>query len=213
MKLTGQTRSTLQTSTSVAPIFTRRKDGFLGGRASLASSPPSMSLPPTAEIGLIRIDPLSPFRDPSGQPRKRILESMIALIDAYKSKVRTRARTSRAHSADTEAQTAPSGQARKFFINILALEGGPMSQECLYGNSNAEHRTEPNHHPQAEEVTTSVPTPNCFWRMMTDPGFSLLVANPALSVVTSEAFLGLTNQVQALTSMVQTIVHYLLQLI
>ncbi|RRT65569.1 hypothetical protein B296_00013873 [Ensete ventricosum] len=43
-----------------------------------------------------------------------------------------------------------------------------MSQELLSGNSNAEHRTEPNHHPQAEEVTTSVPTPNRFWRMMID---------------------------------------------
>ncbi|RRT52945.1 hypothetical protein B296_00019155 [Ensete ventricosum] len=53
---------------------------------------------------------------------------------------------------------------------------------------------EPNHPPQTEEVITLVPTPNCFWRMMIDPGFSLSVANPALSVVTLEAFLGLTNQ-------------------
>ncbi|RRT77710.1 hypothetical protein B296_00003169 [Ensete ventricosum] len=88
-----------------------------------------------------------------------------------------------------------------------------MSQECPSDNSNAEHRTEPNYPPQAEEVTTSGPTPNRFWRMMTDPGFSLPVSNPAPFVITAEAFLDLTNQVQALAGMVQTIVPYLPQLI
>ncbi|RWW56582.1 hypothetical protein BHE74_00036691 [Ensete ventricosum] len=39
--------------------------------------------------------------------------------------LRTQARTSRAHSTDTEAQTAPTGQARRFSTNIFALEGGP----------------------------------------------------------------------------------------
>ncbi|RWW10143.1 hypothetical protein GW17_00026316 [Ensete ventricosum] len=82
-----------------------------------------------------------------------------------------------------------------------------MSQEHPSSNSNAEHCMEPNHPPQTEEVTTSVLTPNCFWRMMTDPGFSPSVANPTPSVVTAKAFLGLTNQVQALAGMVQTIVH------
>ncbi|RRT64595.1 hypothetical protein B296_00016281 [Ensete ventricosum] len=48
---------------------------------------------------------------------------------------------------------------------------------------------------------------------MTDPGFPPPASNPAPFVVTAEAFLGLTNQVQALTSMVQTIVPYLPQLI
>ncbi|RWW12048.1 hypothetical protein GW17_00024303 [Ensete ventricosum] len=70
-----------------------------------------------------------------------------------------------------------------------------------------------NHPPQTEEVTTSMPTPNHFWRMMIDPGFSSSVANPAPSIVTAEAFLGLTNQVQALAGMVQTIVPYLPYLI
>ncbi|RWV83948.1 hypothetical protein GW17_00054380 [Ensete ventricosum] len=84
-----------------------------------------------------------------------------------------------------------------------------MSQEHSLGNLNAEHRTEPNHPQQAEEVTTAGPTPNRFWRMMTDPGFPPSVSNPAPFVVTAEAFLGLTNQVQALASMVQTIVPYL----
>ncbi|RWV98079.1 hypothetical protein GW17_00039096 [Ensete ventricosum] len=54
-----------------------------------------------------------------------------------------------------------------------------MSQEHPSSNPNAEHCTEPNHPPQTEEVTTSVLTPNHFWRMMTDPRFSSLVANPA----------------------------------
>ncbi|RZS20625.1 hypothetical protein BHM03_00053159 [Ensete ventricosum] len=84
-----------------------------------------------------------------------------------------------------------------------------MSQERPSGNSNAKHRTEPNHPPQAKEVTTSGPTPNRFWRMMTDPGFSPPVSNPSPFFVMAEAFLGLTNQVQALAGMVQTIVPYL----
>ncbi|RWV89877.1 hypothetical protein GW17_00047955, partial [Ensete ventricosum] len=88
-----------------------------------------------------------------------------------------------------------------------------MSQERPSGNSNVEHRTEPNHPPQAEEVTTSGPTPNCFWRMMIDPGFPPPVSNPVPFFVMVEAFLGLTNQVQALAGMVQTIVPYLPQII
>ncbi|RRT52537.1 hypothetical protein B296_00047203 [Ensete ventricosum] len=48
---------------------------------------------------------------------------------------------------------------------------------------------------------------------MTDPGFPSPASNPAPFVVTIEAFLGLTSQVQALAGMVQTIVIYLPQLI
>ncbi|RZS12266.1 hypothetical protein BHM03_00043688 [Ensete ventricosum] len=48
---------------------------------------------------------------------------------------------------------------------------------------------------------------------MTDPGFPPPVSNPAPFVITAEAFLGLTNQVQALAGMMQTIVPYLPQLI
>ncbi|RWV99096.1 hypothetical protein GW17_00038019 [Ensete ventricosum] len=77
-----------------------------------------------------------------------------------------------------------------------------MSQERLLGNSNAEHRTEPNHPQQAEEVTIAGPTPNRFWRMMTDPGFPSPASNLASFIVTTEAFLGLTKQVQALVGMV-----------
>ncbi|RRT65502.1 hypothetical protein B296_00041040 [Ensete ventricosum] len=79
-----------------------------------------------------------------------------------------------------------------------------MSQERLSGNSNAEPRTEPNHPQQAEEVTTTGPTPNRFWRMMTDPGFPPPASNPASFVVTAEAFLGLTNQVRSLASMMES---------
>ncbi|RRT46325.1 hypothetical protein B296_00025534 [Ensete ventricosum] len=74
-----------------------------------------------------------------------------------------------------------------------------MSQECLFGNSGAEHRTEPNHPQQAEEVTTAGPTPNRFWRMITDPGFPSPASSPIPFVVTAEAFLGLTNQVLLVT--------------
>ncbi|RZS27184.1 hypothetical protein BHM03_00060617 [Ensete ventricosum] len=88
-----------------------------------------------------------------------------------------------------------------------------MSQERPFGNSGAEHRSEPNHSQLTEEVTTAAPTPNRFWRMMTDPGFPSPTSNLAPFVVMAKAFLGLTNQVQALVGMVQTIVSYLPQLI
>ncbi|RRT57728.1 hypothetical protein B296_00012871 [Ensete ventricosum] len=76
--------------------------------------------------------------------------------------MRTRARTSSVYLADTEAQTAPTEQARRFSTIILALKGGHMSQEHPSGNSNVKHRAEPNHPQQAEEVTTAGPTPNRF---------------------------------------------------
>ncbi|RWW27489.1 hypothetical protein GW17_00008078, partial [Ensete ventricosum] len=88
-----------------------------------------------------------------------------------------------------------------------------MSQERPSGNLNAEHHTEPNHPQQVEEVTMAGPTPNRFWRMTTNLGFPPLVSNLAPLVVTTEAFLGLTNQVQALGGMVQTIIPYLPQFI
>ncbi|RRT39258.1 hypothetical protein B296_00058353, partial [Ensete ventricosum] len=87
-----------------------------------------------------------------------------------------------------------------------------MSQERPFGNSCVEHHSKPNHPQPTEEVTATAPTPNRFWRMMTDPGFSSPVNNPAPFVVTTEAFLGLTSQVQALAGMVLTIVSHLPQL-
>ncbi|RWV95570.1 hypothetical protein BHE74_00003151 [Ensete ventricosum] len=47
--------------------------------------------------------------------------------------------------------------------------------------------------------------------MLTNPGFFSTVANPRLSIVTTEAFLGLTHQVQALARMMQTFIPYLPQ--
>ncbi|RRT49615.1 hypothetical protein B296_00005728 [Ensete ventricosum] len=88
-----------------------------------------------------------------------------------------------------------------------------MSQERPFGNSGVEHRSEPNHPQLTKEVTTTGSTPNHFWRMMTDPRFPSPASNPAPFVVTTKAFLGLTNQVQALADMVQIIVPYLPQLI
>ncbi|RWW06101.1 hypothetical protein GW17_00030591 [Ensete ventricosum] len=88
-----------------------------------------------------------------------------------------------------------------------------MSQERPFENSDTEHRPELNHSQPTEEVTTTTPTSNHFWRMMTDPGFPSPASNPAPFIVTAEAFLGLTSQVQALAGIVQTIVLYLSQLI
>ncbi|RRT48693.1 hypothetical protein B296_00026176 [Ensete ventricosum] len=87
-----------------------------------------------------------------------------------------------------------------------------MSQERPFGNAGAELHPEPNHPQPTEEAAAAVPTPNHFWRMMTDLGFPSPASNPAPFVVTAEAFLGLTTQVQALAGMVQTIVPYLPQL-
>ncbi|RRT33261.1 hypothetical protein B296_00057015 [Ensete ventricosum] len=88
-----------------------------------------------------------------------------------------------------------------------------MSPERPIGDSGTEHRTEPDHPRPTEEATVAVPTPNRFWRMMTDPGFPSPASNLAPLMVTVEAFLGLTNQVQALAGMVQTIISYLPQLV
>ncbi|RZR90809.1 hypothetical protein BHM03_00018771, partial [Ensete ventricosum] len=49
--------------------------------------------------------------------------------------------------------------------------------------------------------------------MMTDPRFPSPASNPAPFMVTAEAFLDLTSQLQALARMVQTIVPYLPQLV
>ncbi|RZR95736.1 hypothetical protein BHM03_00024609 [Ensete ventricosum] len=84
-----------------------------------------------------------------------------------------------------------------------------MSSERPFGDSSTEHHPEPDHPRPTEEATAAVPTPNRFWRMMTDPGFPSLASNPASFMVTAKAFLGLTNQVQALAGMVQTIIPYL----
>ncbi|RZS22542.1 hypothetical protein BHM03_00055326, partial [Ensete ventricosum] len=73
-----------------------------------------------------------------------------------------------------------------------------MSPERPFGDSGTEHRPEPDHPRPTEEATVAVPTPNRFWKIMTDPGFPSPASNPAPFMVTTEAFLGLTSQVQAL---------------
>ncbi|RWW58061.1 hypothetical protein BHE74_00035104, partial [Ensete ventricosum] len=112
----------------------------------------------------------------------------------------------------TQRQAESTGQAPNLTLTFLALKGGPMSQERPFGNSGWEHHPEPNHPQPTEEVTIVVPTPYRFWRMIIDPEFPSPVSNPASFVVTIEAFLGLTSQVQPLAGMVQTIVPYLPQL-
>ncbi|RWW62285.1 hypothetical protein BHE74_00030602 [Ensete ventricosum] len=112
-----------------------------------------------------------------------------------------------------EARTVPTRRTLKICINTLALEGEPMLQERPPSNGNAEHLRESNPFPRVKEVIASAPTPNRYWRMLTDLGFSPPVVNLGLPIVTTKAFLDLTQQVQALAGMVQTIVSYLPQLI
>ncbi|RWW45999.1 hypothetical protein BHE74_00048111, partial [Ensete ventricosum] len=88
-----------------------------------------------------------------------------------------------------------------------------MSTERPLTDSSTERQAEPDHPRLAEEVAAAMPTPNHFWRMMTDPGFPSPASNPAPLMVMAEAFLGLTSQVQALAGMVHTIIPYLPQLV
>ncbi|RZR86839.1 hypothetical protein BHM03_00014121, partial [Ensete ventricosum] len=48
-----------------------------------------------------------------------------------------------------------------------------MSQERPFGDSGAEHHPEPDHPRPTEEAAVAVPTPNRFWRIMTDSGLSI----------------------------------------
>ncbi|RRT44296.1 hypothetical protein B296_00020059 [Ensete ventricosum] len=88
-----------------------------------------------------------------------------------------------------------------------------MSPERPLTDPGTERQTETDHARLAEEVAAAMPTPNRFWRMTTDPGFPSPASNPAPLMVTAEAFLGLTRQVQALAGMVHTIIPYLTQLV
>ncbi|RZS21735.1 hypothetical protein BHM03_00054408 [Ensete ventricosum] len=88
-----------------------------------------------------------------------------------------------------------------------------MSPERSFTDSGTERQTELDHPRSTEEVAAAVPTPNHFWRMMTDPGFPSPASNPVPFMVTTEVFLGFTSQVQALAGMVQTIIPYLPQLV
>ncbi|RWW68209.1 hypothetical protein BHE74_00024279 [Ensete ventricosum] len=101
----------------------------------------------------------------------------------------------------------------KFFPNIFGTRRRAHVARTPVWDSGTEHHPEPDHPRPTEEATVAVPTPNRFWRMMTDPGFPSPASNPAPFMVTAEAFLDLTSQVQALAGMVQTIVPYLPHLV
>ncbi|RRT49687.1 hypothetical protein B296_00050451 [Ensete ventricosum] len=119
----------------------------------------------------------------------------------------------------------------KSSIRILTLEGGSMSQERPTGNPNSEHPDGSTHvlpstlQPTgqtrflAKEASTVLPTPNRSWRLFNDSGLTL--PDPGLTppppslgppVVTAKAFVGLAQQVQILTGMIQAIVPYIPQL-
>ncbi|RWV80764.1 hypothetical protein GW17_00057912 [Ensete ventricosum] len=55
-------------------------------------------------------------------------------------------------------------------------------------------------------------TLGCYWWFLNDLGLPPSVCNPSLSVVSLEAFLGLTHQVQALAEMIQSIIPHIPQL-
>ncbi|RZS07193.1 hypothetical protein BHM03_00037989 [Ensete ventricosum] len=113
----------------------------------------------------------------------------------------------------TRRRNTSTRQAPDLTLTFLALEGGSISPERPFGDSGTEHHPEPDHPRPTEEATVAVPTPNRFWRMMTNSGFPSPASNPAPFMVTIEAFLDLTGQVQALAGMVQTIIPYLSQLV
>ncbi|RZS00501.1 hypothetical protein BHM03_00030207 [Ensete ventricosum] len=107
-----------------------------------------------------------------------------------------------------------------------------MLQERPTSNTNTEHLGGSTHvfpstlqpvgqapHVPTEEASTILPTPNRYWRLFNDPG--LAPPDPGLSpitsglgplVVTTEAFLGLTQQVRTLPGMIQAIVPCIPQL-
>ncbi|RRT55487.1 hypothetical protein B296_00041120 [Ensete ventricosum] len=55
-------------------------------------------------------------------------------------------------------------------------------------------------------------TPDKFWRLLNDPGLTYPVLHPSPQAVSSEAFLGLSHEVQALTEMIQAIIPHIPQL-
>ncbi|RWW51418.1 hypothetical protein BHE74_00042235 [Ensete ventricosum] len=90
-----------------------------------------------------------------------------------------------------------------------------MLQERPSSNPNLKHPSRLTHVPPstlqtrglvarfpAEEVNATTPMPNHYWRrLFNDPGFTPSTTNPGPPVVLTEAFLSLTQQVQALAGM------------
>ncbi|RWV94675.1 hypothetical protein GW17_00042764 [Ensete ventricosum] len=100
-----------------------------------------------------------------------------------------------------------------------------MSQESLQPNNLSEHLEEDvsaaqqapgaggqTLFPPLEEGNPSMLTLGHYWRLFNDPRLSPLALNPRLPTISTKAFLGLTNQVQALNGMIQTIIPHIPQL-
>ncbi|RRT83788.1 hypothetical protein B296_00003318 [Ensete ventricosum] len=66
--------------------------------------------------------------------------------------------------------------------------------------------------PLLREGSMPTHTLGCYWWFLNDLGLPPSVCNPSLSVVSLEAFLGLTHQVQALAEMIQSIIPHIPQL-
>ncbi|RRT37635.1 hypothetical protein B296_00038396 [Ensete ventricosum] len=63
-----------------------------------------------------------------------------------------------------------------------------------------------------EEANVTTPTPSCYWRLFSEPRFTPPATNRGSPAISTKTFLGLTQQVQALTGMMQTIIPYIPQL-
>ncbi|RRT40314.1 hypothetical protein B296_00041595 [Ensete ventricosum] len=103
----------------------------------------------------------------------------------------------------------------KSSVTFLVLEGGLMSQERPTSNPNAERPDGSIHvfpstlqpvgqapHTPTEEASTMLPIPNHYWRLfndlrltLPDPGLSPITPGLGPPIVTTETFLGLTQQV------------------
>ncbi|RZR94773.1 hypothetical protein BHM03_00023559 [Ensete ventricosum] len=106
---------------------------------------------------------------------------------------------------------------------FLALEEGSMSQERHQPTNLGEHLEETNithhvlgivgqaHFPPSLEGNAPSQTPSMYWRLFNDPRLSPLKDDAAQPTVTSEAFLSLTQQVQTLIGMIQSIIPLLPQ--
>ncbi|RWW38000.1 hypothetical protein BHE74_00056809 [Ensete ventricosum] len=94
-----------------------------------------------------------------------------------------------------------------------------MSQECPTPN-NPEKDVPPPTQPTSggaplplfEDGNLPFHTLGRYWRLFNDPGLTPPPLNPGTTMVTPEAFQGLTNQVQTIAGMLQAIIPYIPQL-
>ncbi|RWV80649.1 hypothetical protein GW17_00058042 [Ensete ventricosum] len=69
----------------------------------------------------------------------------------------------------------------------------------------------PQHVPTDAGLPTLTPDRN--WRLFNDPGLAPPIVNPPPLTVSTEAFIGLSHQVQVLTRMIQAIIPHIPQLV